>query len=91
MKCYHVLTDAQVPPSWDIPYHATEGANGWLVVHDDFTNCPDPATRTGHILDSTAVIGATFAAILAPWGVATTDTVLQAVFKIASQWSAAYP
>ena len=91
MKCYHVLTDAEVPPPWTMPYHATEGANGWLCVHEDFASCPDPSTRMGHILDASAVVGETYAAILAPWGVTATDTVLQAVLKIAAQWGTAYP
>ena len=91
MKCYHVLTSDQVPPNWDIPYHATEATNGWFVAHDDFANCPDTSTRMGHVLDSSATVGDAAAAILAPWGVAATDTVLLAIFKIAAQWSLAYP
>lgn len=91
MKCYHVLTDDQVPPSWDIAYHATQGANGWLCVHDDFANCPDIPTRMGHVLDDSATVGTDAAAVLTPFGVVSTDTVLQAVLKISAQWSAAYP
>lgn len=91
MKCYHVLADAQVPPDWTIPYHASEGANGWLCVHDDFGGCPETATRMGHVLDPAATVGAAYAAILAPWGVLAADTVLQAVMKIAARWSSAYP
>jgi hypothetical protein len=91
MRCYHLITPPLVPPVCNEPYQYLEVGNGqWLLVHADCHQCEQGTTRLPHILE-TGPVAADVAAALTQWGVLETDTLAQAMFKVAADWSAAWP
>jgi hypothetical protein len=91
MRCYHLITPPLAPPICDEPYQYLEVGNGqWLLVHDDCHRCQQGATRLPHIL-ATGAVGGNVAKALTQYDVLPTDTLTQAMFKVAADWSAAWP
>ena len=91
MRCYHLTPNPATLPACNEPCQWLEvGNNQLLLVHSDCHLCAQPDTRLPHLLlDS--VVSDELCAALAQWGVVATDTVTQAMCKVAADWPAAWP
>ena len=91
MRCYHLTPNPPTLPACNEPCQWLEvGNNQLLLVHSDCHMCIQPETRLPHLmLDS--VVSAELATALSQWDVLPTDTVAQAMLKVAREWAAAWP
>ena len=91
MYCVHLCPDPPVlPVSRDACHWLNVAGGNVLLVHGDCHRCQQPATRLPHPMQNRAV-GATVAAALAAYGVVATDTLVDAMMKVAPTWSPAWP
>lgn len=91
MYCVHLCPN---PPQLPVAPEACQWLdvdNGKvLLIHGDCHVCKQPNTRLPHIL-SLDVVGNDVYEALKQWGVLPMDTMQQAMFKVAQDWSAAWP
>lgn len=91
MYCVHLSPSPPTPPALREDYHWLDVAGGMaLVVHANCHQCADPSTRLPHVLGP-GIVGPTVASALASHGVLATDTLLQAMMKVAPTWPNAWP
>lgn len=91
MYCVHLCPNPPVLPVANQSYHWLDVAGGQvLLVHADCHKCEQPSTRLPHPLDS-GPVGDAVAAALVAYGVVATDTLLEAMFKVAPTWAQAWP
>lgn len=91
MYCIHLCPNPPAMPLCREAYQWLDVGGGLaLCIHADCHKCEQPATRMPHIMLDGA-IPAALAAALTAHGVTTTDTMLQAMMKVAPTWSPAWP
>lgn len=91
MYCVHLCPSPPDHPVAQEPYHWLDVAGGQtLVVHANCHRCSQDGTRMPHVLDA-GQVGDTVAAALSAYGVTATDTLLQAMMKVAPSWPQAWP
>lgn len=91
MYCVHLCPSPPDLPVAKDPCHWLEVANGQvLLVHANCHLCQQAHTRLPHPL-TTGPVGATVASALASFGVVSTDTLVQAMMKVAPTWPQAWP
>lgn len=91
MICVHLTTIPPEPPVCAEAHQYLNLPSGKaLLVHADCHLCQQPATRLPHVL-SDGGVGLELSGELSSFGVTSTDTMLQAMFKVAKTWGAAWP
>lgn len=91
MYCVHLCPTPIAHPVASEEYHWLDVAGGQaLLVHPHCHRCQQGATRLSHPLQDEPV-GATVAAALVDHGVVETDTLVQAMMKVAPTWPQAWP
>lgn len=91
MYCVHLCPSPPTPASTRDPCHWLDVGNGQsLLVHANCHQCNQPETRLPHPLEP-GPVGATVASALVSLGVVSTDTLLQAMMKVAPTWPQAWP
>lgn len=91
MYCVHLCPASIAHPVADEPYHWLDVADGQvLLVHPNCHRCQQADTRLPHAL-TPGPVGATVASALVAHGVVATDTLLEAMMKVAPTWPQAWP
>lgn len=91
MYCVHLSPSPPTRPATQDDYHWLDVGDGMsLVVHANCHRCTQPETRLPHVL-KTDPVGVTVASALAAHGVLATDTLMDAMMKVAPIWPVAWP
>ena len=91
MYCVHLCPNPPELPIAGEEYHWLPVADGKvLLIHPDCHACRQGATRLPHVLHD-AQVGTEVALALAAFNVLATDTMCQAMLKVAPHWPRAWP
>lgn len=91
MYCVHLCPNPPELPVAREEYHwLPVGGNQVLLIHPDCHKCGQAATRLPHVL-SEGEVGDAVATALSAYGVSASDTLLQAMLKVAPHWPKAWP